>query len=363
MLVNNKNYQEVLKKETEKNIILIEKLNSLLSSLTGVFNIASVGNSIASGYSKCDEMLPLLTRTRLGTSSEKIKVYTYARVRKNEDYNILKWITENISHTQINEMLIQDILEKKGKYANFGPKQLKAYREMQAQSNIGLKDFIKLNNNIIIYNGLTGTFTDIVRKGNAKDRMSLLKCFQMDYEYLKMVLTQIYLENPRVQVYLCGIPDILELGLSNLFDKYLIEVAKKFPNVIYLPGVSRNLLAKFANQKETDIHYSCPEYLMLLNNILNCLIKNYGNLALKNEILSGLKELNQNISSVDVRVKAGPEEIKRVLSSAIEKYGKYAIEEQKILSSVQRYYNDHYLTDFYCTDRASVNIELKQKRH
>lgn len=253
----------------------------------GIISIGSIGNSIASVYSRCDEMLPLFYRTEL-PKSKYVKIFSFARARKNEEQNILKWYQKNISHQEINKLLKNDIIEKLGSYACFGNEQLEIYERLAGSTNVGMKDFVKMDHNIIIYCGLTGIFTDIFRKGNIYDKRKILYSFARDAEFMKVILMQFYMDNPRSQIYVCGIPDIL--GISYIYDRYIKQAVNLIPNAIYIKGVSRNVLSKLEGQKDMDIHYSKPEYLCLLNRIMDAIIKNFYILPFKGNILKNLAE-------------------------------------------------------------------------
>lgn len=354
MIIRKDNYQKILEIEQKKNEQLVNQLNEMLKRYDGIFHIASVGNSIASGYSKSDEMIPLLSRITGKFDSQKIETFSYARVRKNEEYNIIKWIYENISHHQINQWLIQDILEKNGRYAKFNKEEQDEYARTQALSNLGFRDFLSLNNNIIIYNGLTGSFTDILRKGSKTDKKELIHSFRNDYYYLKMVLRMIYLENPETQVYICGIPDFLGLGITNIVNQYIKRAIAEFPNVVFVKGSSRNLFLRLANQKEFDIHYNKPEYLILLNNVFKKILENYPRLALKNNILNRIRTISDEIQKTKVNGIADSSEVAEAIRLAILQLGTDIESINSILDETIQYYDDKYLTDFSGTNREEV---------
>lgn len=212
-----------------------------------------MGNSIASGYSKCDEMIPFFARSHILSHEDKISFYTYARVRRNEEINVLNWYGSNLTHRDINMLLMSDILAKKGRYAGFNKKHKDLYEHMANQTNIGFRDYIHLSNNIMIYSGLSGTFTDIMRKGDGVDRKKLLSCFHNGFEYLKMFLTQAWLDNPKPQIYVCGLPDVMGIGLTNKFDNYMKKAVRVVPNAVYVKGATRNYFSMLEGRKRLII--------------------------------------------------------------------------------------------------------------
>lgn len=277
-------------------------------------NMGCVGNSIASGYSKCDEMIPFWVRSHLCSSSQNFEFYSYARIRRNEDLNILKWYSQNISHSKINKLLIDDLRVKQKRYACYGEKQRHKYEKIMNKTDIGFRDYIQMEDNIIVYCGLSGTFTDIFRKGNSKDRQQILKSFQRDFEYMKAFLMQVYLDNPKAQVYVCGLPDIQGMKLTNLFDVYIKKATKTVPNAVYVKGVSKNIFTINRNQKELDYHYNKPEYMNLLCEIWKAVLNNYTPIKFKNEVLFGLAQYSDEVEVKDTTSKGSSGEIINIIT-------------------------------------------------
>lgn len=352
MLINRKNYTNCYNKEYEKNKILTEKINSLFEkSEYGLIPLGSIGNSIASGYSRCDEMLPLFYRTEL-PKSKYIQIFSFARARKNEEQNILRWYNKNISHQEVNRLLKNDIAEKLGHYACFGKEQSEIYDRLAVSTNMGMRDFVKMNHSIIIYCGLTGTFTDIFRKGNVYDKRRILFSFAKDAEYMKTILMLFYMDNPESQIYVCGIPDIL--GVSCVYDRYIKQAVSSIPNALYVKGAPRNIFSKLDGQKEMDIHYSKPEYLILLNHILEAIIKNFYILPFKGKMLKDLAEYSYKEELCDTKSLGDIKIIKSIVNKNLEKYGKKIEDTHKVMVDIAKYYNSNYLVKFSCTDRKEL---------
>lgn len=304
-------------------------------------------------------MIPLLYRTNL-QESEYVKLYSYARVRKNQEVNVLKWYTQNISHQEINQLLIKDILEKKGKYACFGNEQLKLYEKIANSKNSGFKDFIKLENNIIIYNGLTGTFTNILRKGNFFDKKKILLSFIKDAKYLQAILNQFYLDNPTSQIYVIGIPNIMNLNLTHIFDYYLKSAALSIPNAIYINGETRNFCLKFNHQQEYDIHYSKPEYLLLLNRIFMNIQNNFYTLPFKGKLLADLAKYSQDMELQYKNSKTDIKVVYKIIKKYLEIYANKIDNTEQVLNDIATYYDKNYLLHYSTTNREEVMKLLKK---
>ena len=361
MIITRKNYDAKMTTLSAQNMSLSEQFLEMLEKL-GVrkLNIASVGNSISAGYSKCDKILPFLMRSNIYKLSSDINYFSYARIRRNEDINILRWYNSNISHKDINALNIDDIAEKQHAYIqkHWDDQTLKNYEDIASKNNIGFRDFNLLDDNIIIYNGFTGEFTDIIRKGNSSDKIRILKSFKRDMENAKLILTQMYLDNPNTQVYVCGLPNIQGTGIISLLDKYIKEICAQIPNTIYLPGTIRNSLFYLEGQKEFDIHYSQPEYLDLWNNITKSMIENYVPKKFIITVLERLKKYSASIELESTASKGSEEVISQIIGEEYEKHIDLFIRNGQSIDScideITKYYDRNYLSTFPCTPREKV---------
>lgn len=367
MIITEHNYNDFLRKFREEDKYLSEKLIKLFDMLNiENVSIASVGNSISSGYSKCDEMLPFLMRSEV-SNSKSFNIYNYARVRRNEERKIIGWYKSNISHQEINSLLIDDIMAKLGKYANFSQEDLQKYEEMRDKSDLGFGDFVKLSDNIIIYNGLTGSFTDRIRKGNVSDKLKLFSSFKEDFADLKSLLYQFYLDNPNLQIYVCGIPDFLGLGISSSFDRYLKLAISEIPNARYVPGVTKNIFSRFSGQKEFDIHYSVPEYLCLLNSVFEEILMSYIPLKIKNRVLNELSIYSDNNELISTTSKGKSDDVRKIILEVLEEYDeiirKNNIDVKAILNEVCNFYDQNYLLFYPCTNRLETKKIIKCIMH
>lgn len=363
MLINKRNYDSMTQLLLEEEKRLCEKVVEIFGDCNMKnINIACVGNSISSGYSKCDEMLPFFARSALYKMDYSINFYSYARVRRNEELNVLKWYHRNISHQEINKLLLADIMAKKNSYAEFNKSQYEEYKKIVESSKLGFRDYTKLENNIMIYNGLSGSFTDIIRKGEAFDKQMLLKCFKTDYEYLKIFLLEVYLDNPNIQIYVCGLPDILGVGITSIFDSYMKKAVSMIPNAVYIKGATRNVFHYLKNQKEPDYHYSRPEYLYLLCSIWKSIEKNLIPIRYKSEMLYELDMYSTSVEFKDTTSKGDVGELNKRITECTKKYSelfaKYSLDINRSKKDIWNYYNKNYLVHFGCTDRSAVKCAL-----
>lgn len=365
MIITKKNYGKILSKLDNENLILSEQFFEMLEKLKiKNFNIATVGNSISSGYSKCDRILPLIMRSHIYKLSKEtdidVNFYSYARIRRNEDYNVLRWYNSNITHDEINDLNISDIAVKSHAYVDkyWEENTLNNYKTMTQNGKMGFKDFIFLDNNIVIYNGLTGGFTNAVRKGKITDKLKILQAFKKDIEDAKLNLIQFYLDNPNVQVYVCGLPNIMGTGIISILDRYIKKMFKNLPNVVYVPGVIRNSFFYLDGQKEFDVHYSQPEYLHLLNNITRGILENYTHKKFENSLLTKLENYSR-INEKESTTSQGCEiEVLKIIREEIEKYVPILEADSKNIDlSIDRimdYYDRNYLAIYPCTPREKV---------
>ncbi len=369
MIITKKSYDEKTKILSKRNLILSEQFLEMLEKLKiENLNIASVGNSISAGYSKCDKILPFLMRSSIYKLSDDINYYSYARVRRNEEMNILRWYNSNILHKEINDLNINDIVVKESSYVekHWNGKIIKNYEEMANKNNIGFRDFNLLDNSIIIYNGLTGAFTNSMRKGSASDKIKILTTFKKDIEDAKLVLTQMYLDNPNTQIYICGLPNVMGTGIISFLDKNIKDICKQVPNATYLKGTIRNSFFYLDGQKEFDVHYSQPEYLDLLNNVTETMIKNYVPNMLKNSLICRLKEYSLEVERESTISKGCELAITKIIEEEVEKHmNSFVLNNQTMhgtMDEVMKYYHKNYLSTFPCTPKEKVIGKLSESK-
>lgn len=367
MFVHKKNYNKHLSREIDQNIKLSEQfLGKLEKFNVKKLNLISVGNSISAGYSKCDEIKPFLMRSNIYKLNKDIDYYSFARIRRNEEINVLKWYLNNITNTKIENLNIDDILVKQDSYvsAKWNGNTIENYKNLSKHKNIGFKDLNIDGNNIMIYNGLTGAFTNIIRKGNTKDKLKLFKAFKLDLDNFKLILTQIYIDNPDTQVYICGLPNLMGTGIISVFNKNIKRICNEIPNTVFLPGVIRSAFFYLDGQKEFDVHYNNPEYIALWNNITKAINENYISLKLKNSLISKLAKYSLNVEKESTISKGSGIEVERLIDEEIEKhidlFKKDKKDINKTLYSVADYYDFNYLSTFSCSPREKVLTKLRK---
>ena len=100
---------------SEANSLFIELMNRL-----GIkkVNLTSIGNSIATGFSFNDSLIPLLKRNSdlVDRADFDLKLRAYARAEDNCDSNIFEWLEGNFTQSQINELVRFDSQNKYGMF-------------------------------------------------------------------------------------------------------------------------------------------------------------------------------------------------------------------------------------------------------
>ncbi|MDD3048807.1 MAG: hypothetical protein PHQ89_02300 [Bacilli bacterium] len=369
MIITKNNYDQKMELLSAKNRVLSKQFLDMLKRLQITeLNMASVGNSLSAGYSKCDLILPFLMRSDIFKRAEDINFYSFARVRHNEEISILRWYNENISHKDINDLNKTDIAAKQTKYVqkHWSDQTLKNYDEITNKSDIGLKDFNLLDNSIIIYNGFTGEFTNAMRKGTTSDKLKIFSTFKKDLINAKLVLMQMYLDNPNTQIYVCGLPNIMNTGIISVLDKDIKKLCEQIPNTVYLPGVVRNSFFYLDGEQEFDIHYSQPEYLQLWNNITNAMIENLLPKKLTTNLLERLRKYSWAVEQEKGISKGCVAEVLKIIEEEFDKYKPlFDKNNQNIngtIDTISKNYDKNYLSSFLCTPRAEVLDKLDRMK-
>lgn len=361
MFIHKNNYNEKLERNNNKNIMLTDEFLEQLNFI-GDSNISliSVGNSLSAGYSKCDEILPFLKRGNIYNSSNDINFLSYARVRRNEEKNIIRWYLENLSDQHIGELNIKDIAAKKAFYAvDWSSDIPNSYRELYKDKPVNFRDQVQLNdNNVIIYNGLTGVFTNNFRNGTNKEKIKILSAFKEDIINFKQFLNTIYLESPKTQVYVIGLPNIMGTGIISALDYQIKKIIKQFPNVVFVKGTIRNSLFYLDNQQEFDVHYSQPEYLSLWNNLTEAMINNYSSLKLRLEVLNELKNYSEKEEYKNTLSKGDLKDISVIIKESIGKHNNKYVDLEKEVSIITKYYENNYLSSYSSTPKNETVNEL-----
>lgn len=320
-------------------------------------NLTSVGNSIATGYSMNDSIKPLLLRNDdlINRCNFKLNLRAYARAQDNNDEHIFDWFLNNVKQSDINKKVQLDFISDKGMpHDNINNSDVIKYYPTEINNDIGLHDLIMQNDedlaNIIIYNGITGSFLDnVTRHGLHKG----LYGFERDLVSLESSLKLIYLRNPYTQVYVCGIPNIAGLGVTNvIINSKIRKVCKKYPNCVYVSSVKQNFMYKKNSKLVVDVHYSDDEYLNLNKVILESIVHNYVPVKALIDFDIAMKKYS------DVAEYGEKTDITELIDSVFYKYNL----NDKQLKEIGKYFKERYPYDFYFTPRRDVINDIKSRR-
>lgn len=320
-------------------------------------NLTSVGNSIATGYSMNDSIKPLLLRNKdlIKKCNFDLNLRSYARAQDNNDEHIYDWLINNVKQSDINKKVQLDFIHEKGMpHNNINKSDVIKYYPTDISNDIGLHDLIMQRKeglaNIIIYNGATGSFLDnITRHGMHKG----LYGFKRDYTSLEANLKHIYLKNPYTQVYVCGIPDIAGIGLTNIaINNRIRKICKNYPNCVYIDPAKQNLIYRKNDKIVFDVHYSDDEYLNLNKVILEAIIHNYFPVKALVDLDIAMKKYS------DVAEYGDKPDVIKVMNSVFSKYNLSSEQLKRML----KYFKERYPYDFYYTPRREVLDDIKSRR-
>lgn len=291
----------------------LQKNNELLAEVlkkNGIkkLNLTSLGNSIASGYSAHRTIKPLLYRNESLNEVMKahdihVETYHFARAQNNSDDKIFNWVNSNISLGQIYDINRSDYSDNGNssmETTNLSKEKIEEYyskgRDVRIQDVIFSNDDIEAD--IIIYNGLTGSFLDNVTRCGKHKLTYGIKKDQIGLEaILKLIQERNRTMNTNTQVYICGAPNFLGLKITEIINSRLKKSAKKYANTIYVePAKSKFIYESLdGSGKKPDIHYDEIEYLKLLNNIFSKIAENYEFLKAKINIDRSLATISSEI--------------------------------------------------------------------
>ena len=370
---------------SEANSLFIELMNRL-----GIkkVNLTSIGNSIATGFSFNDSLIPLLKRNSdlVDRADFDLKLRAYARAEDNCDSNIFEWLEGNFTQSQINELVRFDYQNKYGmfrglyellddknqenvKYAkkkiHIIDKIVEKYYPDKVEDDIGLNDLVKQNEsglaNIFIYNGYTGGFLDKVTRNGLPN---VLRGFVRDKDALKASLRKIFTSNPHAQVYLCGMPNITGLNITYIKNRDLIEICREFPNCVYVAPVTQNFVYKTKEGKfSIDIHYNDEEYLNFNANIMNAIVNNYVPTKILIEFDIYMRNLSDQFRKMDTGL--GEDKIQQIFRTKADEYFDEIHLKNKLsvrqLEKIRAYYKEEYPHRFYYSPREYVVNRINQE--
>lgn len=380
--------EKILNKQIELNETLA---NILARDDIKSFKLTSVGNSIGSGYSMVRSIKPLLLRneTILSIMQNHDIVLVrkhFARAQNNNDEHIFSWITNNIKETQMHKMNRVDYSDgptkMPGKINGLNSQLMDEYYPLDIKNDVGLNDVILESDanlaNIVIYNGCTGSFLDNVTR-NGKLSQKLTYGVKRDIHGLEATLKYIQSSNrnnnTNTQVYICGAPNYLGLGISNIINNKLKRIAQEYANASYVEPVKSKLLYKQYNLDritnldeaqsfikkflciKPDPHYDEMEYLKFNNNIIEAINNNY---SINKSMINVDRDLFAFSSKLELdssHLVGNDNYIQSVVNTnIINQYSNFSDEEQKSLfvNKVKKYLIERAPYDFYYIGKENI---------
>ena len=364
MLITSKNYGNQMEMINSKLHFINLKIFKMIERYRiDKVNFIALGNSISTGFSMCDAIIPFAMRNSdLYDNKELIRSYSFARPILNSEENVINWYLDNISHEEINKLVCQDIImhENQCNKEHWSRDIFNRFSEIGSQNLVGLKDLNETANfnNIIVYNGCTGTFVESIARGELKDKLTILTSFKRDLKDLNVLLKLIYVGNNRSQVYVCGLPNIMNTNIVKLINNAMKNICSKFPNVIFVEGASRNILYNSKGQGIGDVHHNQPEYLQLHYNIMEKVSENYLIVEFITVVIFKIRELSKFVESNDRSLKEDSSFIYQIIKETVEKYAPlFQKSDQSLdlaISKIQDYYSINYLNDYYFTSKGKT---------
>lgn len=353
---------------------LQRKINTKLAEIfkaNGIknFRIISVGNSIATGYSMVRTTKPLLLRNEsleeiLAAESIRLDRHSFARAQNNNDRVMFNYLVTDKPESEVNKearhdfsnartsMPVNGLTEKDALtvYAGGGT----GLQTLATESSIDLA-------NVIVYNGATGSFLDgVTRKGTLLQKFTRginrdVTSIDATLEFIQDLNRE---KNSNTQVYLCGAPNLLGLGITTLaINRKLKKLASKFANVIYVEPINSKVLYGKVDKngnpikgKGIDIHYDEEEYVRFNNNIFGSISENYTSTQSLINLDRSFVKLNKRIELEENNLIANEKERKRLIAGAIEEEMVKITDSKeriKFLKVLKKYMTERFPYDFY----------------
>lgn len=353
-------------------------------------NLSSFGNSIATGFSFNDSLIPLLKRNEdlVERADFDLNLRAYSRAQDNCDGKTFHYLNSNITQAEINKFVRNDYLSEtvgmfKGLFKkrkkilevldgtreknkivglfkkvfkiSSSPKSLtqaeikklndellyldgkisdiksavEKYYPLEVQNDIGMDDLIKQSDSDLANIVVYNGFTgSFLDNVTRGGQHKLLGGFKIDEDDIYASLKKIYDDNPNTQVYLCGMPNITGINLVYLENRKLKRLCKKFPNCVYVGPTPQHLLYSKDGKLSIDIHYNNEEYLNFNINIMQAIVNNYDFLKAFTKFDLFFKKLHDDndFSKIDAEI--------------ISQYGETSIElrDQYIKNRVDSFY-------------------------
>lgn len=300
-------------------------------------NLSSFGNSIATGFSFNDSLIPLLKRNEdlVERADFDLNLRAYSRAQDNCDGKTFHYLNSNITQAEINKYVRNDYLsETVGMFKGLFKKRKKilevldgtreknkivglfkkVFKISSSPKSLTQAEIKKLNDELLYLDGKISDIKSVVEKyyplevqndigmndlikqcdsdlanivvysgftGSFLDNITrggqhkLLGGFKIDEDDIKTSLKKIYDDNPNTQVYLCGMPNITGINVVYLENRKLKKLCKEFPNCVYVGPTPQHLLYSKDGKLSIDIHYNNDEYLNFNRNIMQAIVNNY----------------------------------------------------------------------------------------
>jgi len=274
------NYSTRINESKENLDLANEKCSKLFNELNiKDMNITTVGNSVMFGYSAKDESTYLLDRNIEFINNEDIEVnkYNYARPQDNYDAKLLYFLNNNTRISELNNMLYMDLISPYTGVNNdyVDKEEILNDFPLSVKNDLGLQDIIKQDKdaNIILYSGCTGNFLNVVTRGG--DLGEIFNSFDADISSIEAFIQTTYSLNPRTQIYISGVPNVLNINLTDIINNDLQKMCDKYPNVTYVESAPLKLIYNTEDGNKVDIHYDKKEYDLFIANYLNAIAENY----------------------------------------------------------------------------------------
>lgn len=374
-----------------------EELNKELASFLhdkGIRNLSltAFGNSISSGYSLFRTIKPLLLRndtisSAMSDKDIRLERHNFARAQNNSDEHLFDWLQSDISEADISRLNRTDYSSCETSMMTHGldDDKIEEYYPLDDSVSATINDvFFKSQEglaNIVIYNGCTGSFLDGISR-NGSLFQQLFYGVKRDTCSLEAILKYIQYKNRKnnsnTQVYICGVPDLYGIKVSELINSRLKKIAKKYANTVYVEPVKTKLLYEsidfqstpLKKQKNFDVHYDEEEYTRLNNNILKSIINNY-------EITKSMIEADRRLFKISTLIETSSfylvqdsERRRAIINNIIqEEYNKIddVIAKKYFLKKLKNYLLARFPYDFYFLGKKEIsgsiqNVGCKEKK-
>lgn len=361
----NRKYNDSLytiEKVKEDNIELLNKLQEL-----GIVKIVltALGNSISTGFSFCDNNVPFLDRNeQLELLCEEYGIdlykYKFARSENNSDQNTLNYILNNFTEEDINKLNRRDY----NKFILSGnplltEEEIKKYYGKKEDSDVHIQDILFNTEddsaNIVVYNGCTGSFLDNITRGGKHIYKNGVR---KDVAHMESILSMIQNSNreneSNTQVYLCGVPRLLNTGIQDYYmNRPIREISKRYAHTSYVDNFSRHIIYK--GKAKVDLHYDRNEYLKLTHLILRSAIDNY---VIRDSLIGidrDLYKLNKEIEMSNV-----DRDTRDDILSVVSDYSLNITDEneKEFLKIVRNYLLERYCYDFFSLDKKAIKKDI-----